>query len=343
MSDNQDIPITERAIQVFSDLLVEEGRKRLQQNREERARFEEQVYGLWQEGLDFVEIICMAAIDAGAIFNEEKRPKAVEDNDARFEVLARLHSRACAVADEILTLMKAGHASGAYSRWRTLHELAVLSILFAQNEPELAQRYILHEQVESAKAAQAHLRFQDRLQLEHVEANEVNVVVEARDSVTQQLGGEFKTQYGWASELLGKPRPTFADLEKAAGLDHWRPYYMMASWGVHATSKGAMWNLGSGRLDKFLLAGGSVYGLADPGHQAVISLLQITSAFLLLDPTAKEILTIEGLTRLVDRAGEAFIQTHRRLEEPGEATGIDRPAEDLSVSEGTRDGEDESE
>jgi hypothetical protein len=160
-----------------------------------------------------------------------------------------------------------------------------------------------------------------------VEVSEVTPAVEARDAVTLQLGGDFKTQYGWAADLLGIPRPTFADLEKSAGLDHWRPYYMMASWGVHATTKGAMWNLGAGRLDKFLLAGGSVYGLADPGHQALISLLQVTSAFLLLSSTPKELLIIEGLNKMVERAGEAFIEAHRRLEGTGDATGNGTPGD----------------
>jgi hypothetical protein len=75
-----------------------------------------------------------------------------------------------------------------------------------------------------------------------------------------------------------------------------------------------MWNIGVGRLDKLLLAGASDLGLADPGHQALIALLQTTSSFLLLHPTKKKIAIISGLSRLVDVAGQAFLEIHQRME-----------------------------
>src|SRR4051812_37136287 len=45
---------------------------------------------------------------------------------ARHEVVTRLRARAITVADEAITLLRAGLASGAMARWRTLHELAVV-------------------------------------------------------------------------------------------------------------------------------------------------------------------------------------------------------------------------
>src|SRR5262249_50921986 len=48
-------------------------------------------------------------------------------NDFVFEALVRLHARSCLVAEEVCWLMEGGFASGAHSRWRTLHELVTVS------------------------------------------------------------------------------------------------------------------------------------------------------------------------------------------------------------------------
>ena len=37
------------------------------------------------------------------------------------------------------------------------------------------------------------------------------------------------SDYGWASHHLGNPQPTFKDIERAAGIDHLRAHYRMAS------------------------------------------------------------------------------------------------------------------
>jgi len=55
---------------------------------------------------------------------------------------------------------------------------------------------------------------------------------------------DFAMPNGWASDALGKKRVTFADLESKGQLDHFRPYYKMASHNVHAGAKGITWRLG---------------------------------------------------------------------------------------------------
>jgi hypothetical protein len=298
----------------FTRALIRNGRKRVSEKRKEQREFSRYVYRQWKKAIDLFEIAYAAAADAGAACNEKDRPRANREKDVRFVVLARLHAKACTVTGEVLTLMAAGYASGAYSRWRTLHEVAVTARLIWAADVDLAKRYMLHERVESAKAARLHLEYQERLGLEPIATEEVERVIKFKDSVAARLGKEFDSTYGWASGFFGLDKPTFAHLEKAAGLDHWRPYYLMASWGVHASPKGSMWNIGVGRLDKLLLAGASALGLADPGHQSLIALLQTTSSFLSLYPTKKKIAMICGLSRVIDLAGEAFLEAHSRIE-----------------------------
>jgi len=241
---------------------------------------------------------------------------AVKTQDARFEALTRLHARSCSLASEVYVLMASGHASGAYARWRTLHEVAVVAHLIASNDVELAVRYLLHERLDRAKAARLHIEHQERANLEKVTPEEVEEVVSAAKELTKYFGDDFESQYGWAAALVGKRRPSFYDLERFAHLDHWRPYYAMASWGVHAGPKGALWNLATGNLDDVLLAGVSNAGLADPGHQSLLSLFIVTAALVSVAPTAERVVALLTLQELIDRAGDYFLKAHESLDGP---------------------------
>ena len=74
----------------------------------------------------------------------------------------------------------------------------------------------------------------------------------------------------------------FADIEKASGLDHLRPYYKMASHNVHANPRGISFHLGLSDGSDILLAGPSSYGLTDPAHGAAMSVHQATIPMLSL-------------------------------------------------------------
>lgn len=62
------------------------------------------------------------------------------DGQARFDSVARvlilLQARACQTSFEVRALLAAGFPGGAYGRYRTLHELAVIAILIAEHGPE---------------------------------------------------------------------------------------------------------------------------------------------------------------------------------------------------------------
>jgi hypothetical protein len=63
------------------------------------------------------------------------------------------------------------------------------------------------------------------------------------------------------------------------------PYHRVASHNVHANPIGVFLKLGLvGEMD-ILLAGPSDVGLADPGHATALSLLQISTALVHLNPT----------------------------------------------------------
>jgi hypothetical protein len=285
-----------------------------------RGKFERRLHRLWGTALEKLELLIVCSENAGEGFNERWRPVAVRDQDFVFEVLVRLHARALQTAREVLTLLKSGYAAGAHARWRTLHEIAVVGFFIAKQGNETAERYLLHEGVESHKGMVQYQRHHGDLRMEALTASEVEAVVRRKEDLVQRFGKDFTSEYGWAS-LPNNTRPKFVHIEAAAGLTHFRPWYQLSNYSVHAGSKGLQFNLGLWSQKETLLTGVSNGGLADPGHSTAISLAQITTALLGRQAWIQDITTIQMLLLLVDDIGEVFLRAHRRWEKKA---GVER-------------------
>jgi hypothetical protein len=135
----------------------------LRERNQERKAFEAQLSQEWGRALNLLEMFIVIAFEAGVKFNEEFRPQAAQDNDLVFEVLTRLHARACQVAQEVLVLLRSGFADGAHARWRTLHELAVVAWFVNKTGNDVAERYLLHSHIETYRAASQHQQYYARL------------------------------------------------------------------------------------------------------------------------------------------------------------------------------------
>lgn len=297
-------------------LLAELKRKMPQMLIEERkvqVEFEERLYKRWQKGLDLFETILKISVEAGDTFNQKHRPQAAKENDLVFEVLTRLHARACLTASEVKVLLTSGHASGALARQRTLHELAVVAYFIREHGNEVAERYLLHEVIESKKAAEQYEKYCTRLGYEPLDPHEIADLQIRYAALCNRFGDAFKTTYGWAAQALDNKQPRIEDIERTVQLDHMRPYYRMASHGIHPNPKGIAFNLGNIGLQKVMLAGHSNAGLADPGHATLISLFQCTAVLLATRPDIETSMVLRVLTRLVDEAGQAFLETHNLL------------------------------
>jgi hypothetical protein len=280
----------------------------------QRRAFERRLAVKWGRAIDLLEALKEIALEAGEAYNTEFRPEAASAKDWVFEVLTRLHARSCQVASEIITLLRSGHADGAHARWRSLHEIAVVASFVAKHGNDVAERYILHSGIESARAVRSYQEHCERLGYEPLTDEEVSAIMRNRSVLIARYGGAYDENYGWASEALRNPRPNFTDIEADAGLAHLRPHYRLASHNVHANPKGVLFKLGLFPNAEMLLAGPSDLGLADPGHSAAISLAQMTMSLLTLKPNLDRLVVCEILTRLVDDVGAAFGAAHGALE-----------------------------
>ncbi|MGH9789011.1 MAG: DUF5677 domain-containing protein, partial [Candidatus Acidiferrales bacterium] len=141
-----------------------------------------------------------------------------------------------------------------------------------------------------------------------------------RRLLLKRYGNRFDEPYGWANEALrgngvkvGK-RISFRDIEEAVGLSHWRPYYRLASHSIHPTATFARFNIGVLGEQTRLLPGPSNYGLADPGHGALLSLGQLTTALLGYKPDLNLISQLPVMVFLTEYAGDAFLRVQRQIE-----------------------------
>ena len=306
--------IVQGSSEILLKRLKQSGRSVMKMHRRERAAFESRLGRTWGKALDLLEIFLGVCLEAGSDFNKEFRPDAAKERDYIFEVLTRLHARACQIGSEILCLLKSGFADGAHARWRTLHEVAVVALFVKQHGNTVAERYLYHDAVEAYRAGQQYQVDCEALGYEPLTEQELAEIQSEYQRAVNRFGLSFKNVYGWAAEALGIPDPKFSHIEQAVGLEHWRPYYQLASHNVHPNPKGVLFKLGLSGSENLLLAGPSDFGLADPGHGTAVSLLDITSALLLTRPNIDRLAICRMLMKLEREIGKAFLAAHRKCE-----------------------------
>jgi hypothetical protein len=199
-----------------------------------------------------------------------------------------------------------------------------------QHGNDVAERFMLHELIKTAKTSDEYERIatkkgyppQDPVERQHVQV--------ARAELVKKYGTNYKKDYGWAAgELRGDV--SFAAIEQAVGMDHWRRAFMSASDSVHAGFKGMTSDIGQiGRAEypHLILAGPSNAGLVDPADSAMLAIQNCTVALLTHRTTPERMITLSILARLAEDALAAFVQAHQTLEQ--EESGFDKPANDMS-------------
>jgi hypothetical protein len=280
----------------------------LREHRRLRRAFLRRNFKRWRAGFDLLERLIVISQETGSAINNTLRPKAVAANDAMFEALVVNHARGVQVAREILALMITGFPDGAMGRWRTLHEIAVVATFISHADRQTAERYILQDHVTSYRRAVNYMEHHERANLEPIEPQVMAELKAAYDRALK-FDPRMKNDYGWAAEELKKDKPTFADLELATELDHWRPRYKWATVNTHGAYRRIMSTLAMSESEApVLLVGESNSGMTDPAHMTAISLNLITMPLILLEPNIDRLAIAMVMQRLSDEIGETFWQ-----------------------------------
>ena len=231
--------------------------------------------------------------------------------------LVRLHVRACAVAGEIETLMRAGYADGAAARWRTLHEVAVTASFLVEHGEDMAARYLAHFACEQLKAARG---YQEHCHVLGYRPLAVKLMQELEADVTAlraKYGDDFRHEYGWAAYAFNRQRVTFSDIESSVKMPFMRPFYRLASEQIHASARGAVLRGGlieQNRDEPLLLVGPSNYGFADPAMNSARSLLLATVSLGQVDPTADTNIMGMVLAKWLESLTASFVKAQREIE-----------------------------
>jgi hypothetical protein len=279
----------------------------------ETFAFRERLELRWHKPMNLLRITLTVARDIGAEKAKKYRRSKSSKNFCRRLALLRLHARACQVTAEIITLLEAGYSDGAFSRWRTLHEIGVIALLISDHGEELAERYLAHEVVDVKQGLDDYIKTQVPLGAPAPSSRTVKRIGRQLDHALAKYGADFGKRYGWAANALKQKMVTFGALEKAAGRSAARSKYKMASLNVHTNPRSLTLPLTSLNGTDAFLAGASNAGLDEPGRNTAYDIVVITTTLFDAKWTLDNLINLSVLARLRDATEKEFVRGARKL------------------------------
>lgn len=261
----------------------------------------------WGAALDQLCLFLQLTSEVGERFIKRSRSKRGDEADPVMLVLSRLLAKGILIARECHCLLENGFSDGAWMRWRTLHEVAATGCFIKSRGNEAAKAFLDHEMIDAYHLASSYKEYEGRLRVPTPTDEDMKWLKDRRDAVAKKHGRAFLRAYGWAEAFLDGERCAFVEIEKAAGLEHWRPFYIWASQGVHATGRGSRSPLAQPfNSDNQFLVGPSNSGLSDPGQCIAISVTHLTTALILNSPDLEGLVELKVLDTLMEEVTDAF-------------------------------------
>lgn len=307
----------------FADSLIEAMPAMIANRREFQATVAEEVQRVQGTGLDLVEALLKMADESGEEF-VDRYFKDADGVPIMPWVLAHLQARACRIAEEALLLLRAGLGLGAYARWRSLNEIAVVGAFIAQHGDDLALRYFEHIDVDQwleLRAAEDSGRITDEEREALAEAQA------AVDRLTAKYGPSFLTDYGWAADAVaGSEHRGFRAIEHAADFGHLRFDYRRASGEIHASAAKVLTPPDARDPYRTMLSGPSLVWIATPAHAVGLALCVTTNNLLASVDNPGAAFLMATMSDIAERAGDALIAAETELEsEVTKGVGADEP------------------
>ena len=131
--------------------------------------FENRLYERWKIPLNLLEYLIGISIESGYAHMKKLRNSTENISESKQVALIKIHARASQISNEILVLLKSGYADGATARWRSLHELAVISFFLLHNNNNVAKRYLEHEIIKTFKEAKDYRAYYKELRYPPIE------------------------------------------------------------------------------------------------------------------------------------------------------------------------------
>lgn len=271
---------TEAAPKVAAALLKELKRRApamLKSEGAKEVRFQARNRRRWKRPLDQLRMIVTMAEEAGSELVDEW--SAGEEEQYVFAALNHLHVKALLTSREIICLIEGGFADAALARWRTLHELSVFAMFLSKADEHTARRFVASFDFKALKAARQLNEHADQANLERFSDSDLADMARICAAHTAELGPGLGEDYGWTKPNLVAKR--LEDIERATGLEHWRPRYRWASQSIHGAFRPPLASLGMAETREVVhLVGPSNSGMVDPLQMCALSLSAVSGAFL---------------------------------------------------------------
>ena len=262
----------------FEEEFLTSEAEQIQLYNDEEEDFRESSYERWKPGFDLLLIFRRFCIELGNLFRKEFCKYDIYMHDPLLGVLMRQHAHSCRIMGEVEVLLRNGYPDGALARWRTLHEIAVTSIIIQKYGKQAAEDFIRYGLVEAVRGMDSYQETANDMQRIPYSTAEIDSAKKIKDEILKN-NTTFNSRNGWAIPYakVGK----FEKLQEVAGLAKWKNDYKWASQNVHANYREMQVLLGmSEAKEDGLLAGPSNSGYTDPAQYSAIALGQTTSVFL---------------------------------------------------------------
>ena len=271
---------------------------------------------IWGHSLDLFELLINTSVEILSNFDVTKLSDYSENIDL-YDALQRLQGRACLLSNEILTLLKAGFADGAYARCRTLYETMVLSSYISDNGNETAKRYLDYSIVNDKKEAELFNNHAEVLGEEKISNIKLLELDDAVKKLKEEYGNSFVigNGYNWAYKLLKseKDKITFIRLEENIDFKQMRPFYKSTSNNIHTGSSSLYFHRGlpDEDTDKILM-GASSFGIETPCDLAS-HCINITTSNLVLNKTQtlEQLIQISLLSKIKEDLEESLFEIEK--------------------------------
>jgi uncharacterized protein DUF5677 len=298
-------------------IILQNAKRTLNYNRQSRTGFEKRLYLKWKEPFDLLEILIGLRIECGQAKKNKLMKKYGSISSPKHQALIKIHARSILISNEIFTLLKSGYVDGAYSRWRSLHELVVISYFLSENSDEVSRRYMEHDIIRRFKEAKEYQKYYRELDEEPFGRKQFNILKNEHDKLILKYGSEFergRTGYEWIPTAILADR-NFRALEDDAGLSRNRLFYNASSNNIHGGARG-FYHMGlmNSRQKKILLVGPSNYGLADPIQYTSISLLQVTANLLHIEIDYDSLVKLKCIDNLVHQINPRAVRIQKEIE-----------------------------
>jgi hypothetical protein len=204
---------------------------------------------VWGAALDGCELVIDGCVEVCGLFHGHYHGRAQAEDEQRFLVLRDLFQRAHDAAWEAHVLLSHGAPGGALARWRTVHELNVVSALIRQGDADLARRYRDWHRFDAKRSIIDTTRAMEAAGAT-IEAKGLFEFLEKDQAELEERYGSSFTRgdYGWATQALREQgietakgrHHSLLHLEQAVGGLERRAWYRMASHAVHARLSSAI-------------------------------------------------------------------------------------------------------